>query len=102
MERHCCKDLERAVQFNCETCADQFECPDSLVLYVPKFDEYGLIIHNGGTAFSVIRHCPWCGSEFPESKRDRWFRELEAMGIEEPDDERIPDEYQSDSWYQAG
>jgi hypothetical protein len=43
--------------------------------YHPTFDEYGIIVHDGGPSFVVIAYCPWCGVGLPESKRDRWFTE---------------------------
>ena len=28
----------------------------------------------------TINFCPWCGTQLPESLRDRWFEELELLG----------------------
>ena len=66
---HCCSDMARAVTFPCDTCADEFDCPDSLVIYSERYREYGLIIHDGGESWLVIVHCPWCGMRLPESER---------------------------------
>ena len=38
--------------------------------YLPQLDEYGLIIHDGGTSHYVIHYCPWCGHRLPKSTRD--------------------------------
>jgi len=99
--RHCCEEMDRAVTFTCDACSDEYECADSLVHYSARFDEYGLIIHDGGTSSLGISHCPWCGAKLPASKRDRWFQELEARGIEEPLDENAPAEYLTDAWYRG-
>ena len=40
---------------------DRFDCPHALIDYNP-FREYGLIVHDGGTAVAVIDYCPWCGA----------------------------------------
>ena len=67
--KHCCADMARALRFDCDKCADAFECPDTLLHYSERFREYGLIIHDGGESWSVIRYCPWCGAMLPESTR---------------------------------
>ena len=66
MERHCCDEMRRQIAWQCADHADQFECPDALVRYSDRFDEYGLIIHDGGTSVAVISFCPWCGSKLPD------------------------------------
>jgi hypothetical protein len=99
MANHCCQQMNNQVNLACVRHADQFECPDALVHYSPKFDEYGLIIHDGGASSIQIGYCPWCGAKLPESKKDRWFDELESMGFDDPTDAQIPERYQSDAWY---
>ena len=99
MRTHCCDDMTRAVSSSCDVHQDRFDCPDALVQYLPKFDEYGIIVHDGGTAVSGIRFCPWCGTQLPDSKRDRWFDELARRGID-ADSEDIPSEFRSDEWWQ--
>ncbi|MEV0305750.1 hypothetical protein AB0I13_32730 [Streptomyces prasinus] len=82
-------------------CCDQhdnpFACPDALVDFSPRFQEYGLIIHDGGTSSITIDFCPWCGRRLPESLRDRWFDELERRGIDPWGDE-VPAEFQDGRW----
>jgi hypothetical protein len=71
-----------------------------LVHYSEKFDEYGIIVHNGGTAVAVIAYCPWCGTRLPQSARDRWFDEVWMMGLE-PESDEIPAEHRDGRWRQA-
>jgi len=99
MERHCCDEMRRQIAWHCSDHADPFECPDALVRYSDRFDEYGLIIHDGGTSVSVIHFCPWCGGRLPASKRDRWFKELEALGFNDPGEQEIPERFLSDAWW---
>lgn len=87
-----------AVETTCDTHADRFDCPDALLSYNPRFDEYGLIVHDGGRSVISIAHCPWCGHTVPESKRERWFDELQARGIDPLVDD-VPPEYRSDEWW---
>ncbi|PWF64368.1 hypothetical protein CBX96_04235 [Shewanella sp. BC20] len=99
MNKHCCRDMEDAITLDCDQHIDVLECPDVLVSYIPKFDEYGLIIHDGGSSSLEIRFCPWCGSKLPESKREAWFDRLEELGVDDPSEQNIPEEFESDAWY---
>jgi hypothetical protein len=69
VRRHCCERMEAGLTFECSQHADAFDCPDSLVCYSERSDEYGLIVHDGGASYIVIGYCPWCGVKLPESKR---------------------------------
>jgi hypothetical protein len=99
-ERVCCEVMRDQLNHSCEQHPDAFDCPDQLVSYLPEFDEFGLIIHDGGQSCSAISFCPWCGSKLPESKRDRWFEELESLGLD-PDDPQLPEKYRTDAWFRG-
>jgi len=75
--------------------------PDVLVAYLSKFDEHGLVVHDGGSSIVQIHFCPWCGTRLPESRRDQWFEELEKRGID-PLSDHVPPEFQSEAWYRKG
>jgi hypothetical protein len=92
--------MARCVDWRCDTHTNPFACPDALVRFSAKFQEYGLIIHDGGTSSIGILFCPWCGHRLPESQRDRWFDELEARGID-PWEDDVPAEFQDGSWLRA-
>ena len=98
MTKHCCERMQETVEYRCDEHPNPSDCPDNLVVYIPKFDEYGILIHDGGGSIVTIAFCPWCGSQLPKSKRERYFQELDAMGLE-PGDDRIPDSYSTDSWW---
>lgn len=91
--------MRQATSTHCDIHADRFECPDALLAYSPKFDEYGIIVHDGGSSVSAIAFCPWCGTELPPSRRDRWFEEIERLGFTRPDDPNIPARFHSDDWW---
>lgn len=97
-QSYCCDDMKENVEYRCETHPDPFECPTSVMFYERRFDEYGLVIHDGSGDFVIIQYCPWCGARLPASKRDRYFKELERMGID-PWSEDVPEIYQSDAWW---
>ena len=99
---HCCADMLRQLSHKCDRHADPYDCPDQIVSYYAKFDEYGLIIHDGGASSVGIKFCPWCGTELPPQKRDLWFETLEQLGFKDPvRDKDLPDEFKSDAWWQA-
>ncbi len=70
LRQHCCLDMEEHLKFECSQHADANECPDTLVSYSQQFDEYGVIVHDGGSSSIVIKYCPWCGTTLPQSKRE--------------------------------
>jgi hypothetical protein len=99
MTKYCCEDMRRNAEYKDET-KDEFDCPDNLITYGRVFDEYGIIIHDGGSSYIQIRFCPWCGTRLPNSKRKLWFETLEGMGHNSPMfDDTIPKEFQTDEWW---
>ena len=67
---HCCDEMRTQVEQKCDVHPDPFNCPDNLVYYSARFNEYGLIVHDGGSSVIRIRFCPWCGARLPESTRE--------------------------------
>ena len=100
--KHCCDHMKNALVFSCPDHEDPFACPDCVMVYDERFDEYGLAIHDGGTSSLAIAFCPWCGTRLPESKRDLWFDALARLGFDDPGEQEIPEAYRSDAWYSAG
>jgi hypothetical protein len=94
---HCCQTMADKLTMGCAEHESPFDCADQLVIFIPKFREYGLIIHDGGASFVHIGYCPWCGSMLPPSQRDRWFETLEALGID-PDVDEIPPSFRDGTW----
>ncbi len=113
-KNHCCDMMVYQVSYKCPKHEDPFDCPDNLIFYNAQFDEYGIIlhstvfdedgniIHEGVHVYEVINCCPWCGEKLPESKRERWFEELEKIGVVDPWNEDIPKKYKTDAWYRPG
>ncbi|MGW0989907.1 DUF6980 family protein [Streptomyces sp. NPDC002486] len=90
---HCCEVMTDRVNVRCDRHDDPFDCPDALVDFIAKFQEYGLIIHDGGRSSITIEFCPWCGRRLPGSQRDRWFDELERRGVD-PGEDEVPADFQ--------
>lgn len=100
-DRICCEQMRVQLMRQCDQHPDPNDCPDVLVTYDPKFDQFGIPIRDGGSSSLSIRYCPWCGVSFPDSKRDLWFDTLEQMGIDGPMDQDVPDEFKSDAWWRG-
>ena len=100
-DRICCDFMRTQLSHECEQHPDPRDCPDVLVVYNPRFDEYGMPIRDGGTSSLSMRFCPWCGTAMPDSKRDLWFDTLASMGIDDPFEHPVPDEFRSDSWWRS-
>ncbi|WP_425549586.1 DUF6980 family protein [Acidovorax lacteus] len=98
MSKHCCDSMRSHISLSCDQ-HEAAECPDSLVVFNPKFREYGLPVLDGGTSIIHIDHCPWCGTKLPESLRDRWFEELDRLGFDDPTAQDIPVAFRSEAWY---
>ena len=97
---HCCSWMKEAVENVCAEHPNRFDCPDALIHYSARFDEYGIIVHDGGPSFVTIKFCPWCGTKLPLSKRNRWFKELERLGVRNPlFSDKVPEIYSDNRWY---
>ncbi len=60
---HCCAVMTEQVNRQCAEHPERFDCPDSLVAYIPENKSYGLIVHDGGSSMIGISFCPWCGTK---------------------------------------
>lgn len=93
---YCCKKMN---YFLGQCSKDKDFNSDDIIYYEPKFDEYGIVVHDSGNSYIKMEYCPWCGTKLPASKRDLWFEELEKSGIENPLEEELPEEFNSDAWW---
>ncbi|PID04110.1 hypothetical protein CSV67_01155 [Sporosarcina sp. P2] len=66
MKQHCCEDMAYHATFTCDVHKDPYDCPDQLILFDKTDQDYGLLIHDGGTSSIGISFCPWCGSTLLE------------------------------------
>ncbi|MGL4555190.1 MAG: DUF6980 family protein [Gemmataceae bacterium] len=103
MEAYCCETMRHEIGRVSDRPPDQYgRRPNCLIHYSPDIREYGLFDHDrcsaGTTAVLGIYFCPWCGTRLPESLRDRWFVELEALGID-PNGDEVPDRFRSSEWW---
>jgi hypothetical protein len=67
------------------------------VVYNAKFREYALALV-GSEARQDIAFCPWCGQALPTSLRDRFFDDMDRLGVDYPS-ETPPAAYRDDAWW---
>lgn len=94
----CCAEMAAALAHDCTQHADPFDCPDTVLVHNPLFEEYGMPIRDGGMSYLVVSHCPWCGARLPESQRDRWFDAVEAAGHADTATDALPAEFLNGAW----
>ena len=100
MRKYCCEQMKYFIKQKCEKHDNMAECASTIMVYEERFDEYGIVIHDSGTSYVQIAYCPWCGWKLPESKRDLWFQKLEECGVENPFEDKIPEEFNSAPWWE--
>ncbi|MCL2860030.1 MAG: hypothetical protein FWF46_05655 [Oscillospiraceae bacterium] len=64
---YCCKKMKEKIEYICEQHQyNMLECPDLIMVYIPKINAYGIPIHDGTEDFIQINYCPWCGKQLKE------------------------------------
>ena len=66
----CCDIMQAQLNQKCDQHTDPFDCPDVLIYYSEQSHQYGIIIHDGGSSYSAIKYCPWCGAKLAELEAD--------------------------------
>ncbi|MEG0415794.1 MAG: hypothetical protein RR565_06620 [Erysipelothrix sp.] len=94
---NCCEMMNKMTVAKWST-EKKWETSDLVIFYNEVFDEYGIIVHDGGQSYIMIHYCPWCGIKLPKSKRNQWFDELEELGFENPFEDEIPNRYRTKEW----
>lgn len=70
---------------------------DIPVEYDPQFREF--FIRMAINERLVMKYCPLCGGELPAPLRDDWFDRLWELGLDGPEDSRIPTRMLTDEWW---
>lgn len=96
VSRYPCVHMARYATFACDRHPHLHDCPDAIIVYQPRFDQYA--INAPEPAVTPIRFCPWCGVGLPDRSED-WLRELERLGFDDPFGQSIPERYRTDAWY---
>lgn len=75
--------------------------PNRVLDWIASWDEYRIPMSYDGYSSTLIHYCPWCGHTLAESKRRLWYERLYSLGYDDPGNEDIPDEYQTDEWWRS-
>lgn len=94
----CCNSMKEHTLLQQPNDDDVFISSDKPIYYNEIFDEYGLIVHDGGHSYIIIDFCPWCGKKLPQSARENWFLALEKLGYSSPFEDEIPEQFKSSAW----
>lgn len=61
--QYCCDRMKSDLSQKCGMHRNRLDCPDNLIHYSARFEEFGLIIHDGTRSVIRILFCPWCGKD---------------------------------------
>lgn len=62
-KKFCCESMKYHIEYKCDIHENPFDCPDKIINYSTKQNNYGIIIHDGGSSYIEIEFCPWCGKK---------------------------------------
>lgn len=58
---YCCDSMKYYMELKCDQHkSDPHECPDYAIAKFGK--DYGIPIRDGGSSYSKINYCPYCGT----------------------------------------
>ena len=60
----CCETMQKQLFHRCNQHPYPQDCPDVLVICYPS-GNFGIPIRDGGSGYSRIKFCPWCGTKLP-------------------------------------
>lgn len=63
MKEFCCEYMDYHANFKCDIHKNPYDCPDNIIIFYEKSNDYGIIIHDGGSSRIEINFCPWCGKK---------------------------------------
>jgi hypothetical protein len=99
IKEHCCSEMsEQANMLYPNAESRLLGSTDKRIYWSVIFEEYGLICQPSAEILH-IKHCPFCGKQLPNSRRNEWFERLEAEGWKTWGDP-IPERMLSIDWWQ--
>jgi len=95
---HSCLEMAHAVSHPIESVHQR---RNRVLDWNSAWNEYRIPIAYDGYKATRIRYCPWCGSELSTSKREAWYQRLYALGFEDPGEQHIPEDFETDKWWRS-
>jgi len=96
--KHCCLDM---AWFISEPIEWELQGSNPVILWISAWNEYRIDISHRGNSSTIIQFCPWCGKQLPKSKQCEWYQVLWAMGYQDPSEQEVPEEFNTDSWWRG-
>jgi hypothetical protein len=93
---HCCLDM---AWFCSKPIEWESQGANPVIMYIAQWREYLIEISREGNSATPIFYCPWCACKLPGSLRDRWYKTLYEKGYNDPGEQEIPAEFNSDKWW---
>ena len=69
--------------------------------WIATWNEYLIPIAHDGYKATMIHYCPWCGIKLESSKREEWYKRLYELGYDDPSEQEVPEEFNSDRWWRT-
>ena len=98
-EHHCCLNLAFAIS---KPALIPHQGPNRIVDWYASWNEYRIPVPYDGYTSALIAFCPWCGSKLPPSRNAEWYKALYDLGFDDPGEQQIPAEFNSDAWWRRG
>jgi hypothetical protein len=80
---YCCEALKAQVHHRCADHPNPIDCPDALIVEAHAGAEFGIRVHDGGSSFVRIHHCPWCGADLSQQNETVTSEPSSTSGPEE-------------------
>lgn len=93
---HCCLEMAYAIAHPVEIV---HQGPNRVLDWISALNEYMIPVSHDGYSGILIRYCPWRWKKLPESKRGKWYQILYSLGFDDPGEQEIPAEFNSDKWW---
>jgi hypothetical protein len=94
--QHCCLDMAWFISDPVEW---ESQGRNPVIAWIRPWNEYRIEVSHQSNSATLIYFCPWCGRRLPASLREEWYQTLYGMGYNDPGEQDIPDEFESDTWW---
>lgn len=68
-KNYCCDTMKFYLEYKCDEHSDPHDCSDYVIAKFGK--KLGIPIRDGGSSFTEIKFCPWCGADLNLKKKKK-------------------------------
>jgi hypothetical protein len=104
-DQHCCPDMAARIGLARRTAGTV-----PVLIWTAMWNEYAIGVGADRPHYYSadirwervpIKRCPWCGTRLPRSRREDWHRTLNALGFDDPGNQDVPADYDTDAWWRS-